>query len=373
VAWGGLLLGFLVSALYIPGLINPAHGPRWALILGIIPWLLKPQAGSPAHWFGAAFLTWSAITIIWSPAVLDGIHQAFILAAWAALFLYGAQAESLRPFYIGAGIGIGLSSILAVMQAMGIEPLPYVFPFPRGLFVNGNYLAEAAALVLVAAVSERLWWLIPALLPALFLPRAKGALLAAGAGLAAWLWNRSRVAAIALVAFSCAAVVAIIVTAPETNDAEGERWLIWGSTFNGITWLGHGLGSFRTVFPAFDLRELPTGTPEYAHNEALQIAFDQGLIGLFLALVFVITLAGRLDTSRLILIALAVEAAFAFPLHMPTTAAIGFLAAGYACRRGALFLGFEPFGRKGVYARQSAFGVKDLSIRAPLPGNHDEG
>src|SRR5580698_8856828 len=106
------VIAFLVSAMYWPGVSGAATSSRWA-VLAIVPWLLREQELTAAHWFGAAFLGWSILTLAWHPAPLDGINAICLLLILTACFLLGNQLSSLRLIIIGAALGITMSSAVA--------------------------------------------------------------------------------------------------------------------------------------------------------------------------------------------------------------------------------------------------------------------
>ncbi len=324
-------LGFLVSSLYWPGIAGAASTPRWAALFIIVPLLLTDRRPAAPHWAMVAFVAIAAASLFWTPAPIDGIGELFVFVMGAALLFLGSQTDDLRPFFIGCVAGLGISSVVCIAQALGWHPMAEraVAPAPFGLFVNGNYLAEAAALVLVAAVAERMWWAIPVLAPSLILPHARGAALAVAVAAVAYFWNKSRAVSVAL----CLSIVLISVWVVQHMDsAASERLTIWQSTMTGLTFWGHGIGSFWSVYPTFDQGAIIDSMPAHPHNEFLHIAFELGVPGVLAALVFCLMMAGPIDTPRLVLVALLVEACLAFPLHLPATAAIGFIAAGHAVR-----------------------------------------
>lgn len=322
-------LGFLASSLYWPGIAGAASTPRWAILFVTVPWMLSPRRVSPAHVAGIAFIVWAAVTLAWSQAPLDGIDAIAILLLLAACFCLGDQSGTMRPVIIGAALGLTVSSIVALLQWLDIHPVrDDAFGGPSGLFVNGNYMAEAAALLIVGAIAERMWWLIPGLMPALLLPHARGAVLATMIAMIVVFRSKSAV----VVALSGALALGAVWTAFHINGQIIERFEMWSVTARNLNLLGHGLGSFWVGFADLDTQTAVTSSPVHPHNEFLHIAFELGAVGLILALAFCVTLAGPIDTPRLILIALAVEACFAFPTHTPTTAFLGAFAAGHAVR-----------------------------------------
>lgn len=318
------VLSFLAAAVYWPGVAGAATSSRWALLALIIPWLLREQRVTVAHACGAAFLLWAAVTLLWASNRYDGINALLILLVLAAIFCLGNQLRELRWVWIGAGVGLGVSAAIINVDWAGLLSF---MPGPSlgGLFVNRNFFAEAAALILIAAVAERIWWLIPLLLPAMLMTESRGAVLALAVALAVhfrrWWWVSAIVGAVAIALFSL-----------KVDNSASERLVIWQSTLHGLTFWGHGIGSFWTAYPQFDLRTVVNDTPEQAHNELLTIAFELGFVGALLASAFVVSLAGPINTARLVLIGIAVESITQFPLHLPTTAFLGMVAAGHAVR-----------------------------------------
>lgn len=355
-------VGLVASAAYWPGVVNAAMAPRWALLAVLLPWLWaslsvlgqpSPSGGRRQHWTGlGSFSSW---------------------AFWQWL-LRTALQPSLRNLWIGAAAGLTVSSGIAIAEFLHYPPLREVYPWPAGLFVNGNYMAEAAALVVVALVVERLWWLIPSVLPALVLPQARGAILA----LAVALMLHFRVYWRVMAPIAALAFIGICAFSFLKGDASSvERWALWRSAAHGLTFWGHGTGSFWTAFHLYDVRINPATMPEAAHNEFLTIAFELGVVGVALMAGFFLSLTGPLDAPRLVVIALLVEASFAFPLHLPATAVLGMVAAGfsvrsryvlrdyYSWRRGTDAPGLGDRGLSAIHATP-AVGAATVSVRPPL-------
>lgn len=368
-----LYLAGLASALYWPGISGAATSPRWA-VLAIIPWLITWQRATIVHWIGALFVAWAGLTMAWNPAPLDGINALFLLLIGAACFCLGDGLFDLRKIWIGAGIGIGLSSVAAIAQFFGYRGIAGLMPI-HGLFVNENYMTEAAALVLVAVISERLWYLVPCVLPALLLGQGRGGILAAAAPFL--IKYRRHPLALAAIATAIIGTVAV-VTLHKDSGSMPERLQIWIGALHGVNFFGHGIGSFWTQYPAFDLRVNPPGNPETAHNEFITIAFELGVPGLILSVAFVWALVmGPLSTARMVLIAFLVEAFFAFPAHLPTTAFLGMVAAGAAVWDCYLVRNFADVRRALGWALRAAavrgVGAKayprrqDHAVRPPIP------
>jgi O-antigen ligase len=114
----------------------------------------------------------------------------------------------------------------------------------------------------------------------------------------------------------------------------GGRISLWLDTLNGITFFGHGIGSFYSAFIA-TATHIDTFhyQPDTAHNDLLQFAFELGIPATFLAVALLLVLwkvAG--ETERIILLAFAIIGLLAFPLYNPATAAVFALVAGYSSR-----------------------------------------
>lgn len=331
-------LGLLTSVAYVPGFVSPAMSPRWAVLsvmaAGLLLWGQEPVPFTRAHLAGLVLILWSTLSVLWSPVPLDSIDALWQTVALPSVcFCLGSQAKSLRPLFMGAAIGLGVSSAFAIGQALGWHPFPEV-QSPSGLFVNRNYMAEPAALVAVFLVSERMWWWLIPVAPAALLPMARGALL----GFAAAMTARSRI----VVATVVALMAVLTLTRAGTLSGMSERFDIWDHTLAGMSWLGSGIGSFWAIH-----RELyPDGLVDHAHNDFLELASDLGPVGLALLGWLAWELRGPLDSARLVLVAFAAEACFAFPLHLPLTVGLGALCAGHAVRDRDVVRSFTHYGRK---------------------------
>lgn len=355
------ILAFLVMLAYWPGISGAAVAPRWAVVAGcLLLVLVGPRLKlTTAHVSALLFAAWCAITLLWTNYPLDGVDALGRLILLAGAYCLGSQIADLRKVMIGAAIGLTVSSVVAIAQVYGIGLIEA--PGPAGLFWNKNYLAEAAALVLIWALASRCWWLIPGLLPAVYLPQARGAWLAIAVTAVLMLWRRSRIAALAGGAL---ALVLIGYAVMSVSLASGtERMAIWSDTASHLSLFGYGIGGFVENFPHIANNfVMATSRPGHAHNEYLQIAFETGLVGVALFSAFIGTLLrGELTPEKLVLIGLLVEAFLAFPFQLPATGFIGAVVAGriaadrdhirdaVAGRGVALFAWF--FGRSRPYRR----------------------
>lgn len=357
---GCFTLGFALTATYCPQIAGAATTPRWA-VMAISTLALPFMPGSKpgitwAHIAGLAFLAYATASLAWSPT-LD-THDALLkLAILAGMFLIGGHVTDLMALWIGAALGLYLSSAMVAAEALGLVSalsiprsigLFYNGGLPAGLFVNGLYLAEAAALVIVGLVASGRWrWAVP-LAPCILLlgqvPR--GPIVAL---LVAWIaWGMARNRHPGLV--GCAALLAAAMAAtawlrPETVSL---RLSMWSDALRATTFFGHGYGSYHAVIPfhsvAYDAAKYVEIAP---HNEAIGVLFELGLPGLFLAVAFcAIVLCAPLVrplsppastqpswlAGRIVLIAFLTEAMFGFGFHLPVTAGLFALTAGHISR-----------------------------------------
>ena len=293
-----------------------------------------------AHLCGAALILWAALTTFWSVAPLDTLNALWQVAILGAIcFLLGSQTPSLRPFFIAAAAGMALSGIVSVAQLSGWIGMPAI-TMPSGLFINRIPMGEAAALVLIWLVAERMWWWALLPLPAYVLSDARGATLALCAGLGVLLWKRPSWLIGGLLAANAAILAHGVLS--HTAATVVERESIWHETASGINIIGSGFGAFGGVAHAL---QLDNTVPQHAHNDALELLWETGLIGFCLVLIFMRQLMGSVTPSRLVLIVFIVEGCFGFPLYLPATLCAAAVAAGHAVRDRAVVRHFARIGR----------------------------
>ena len=331
-----MIFGFLLTVLCVPGIAGAGTTPRWALAAVVLPLLVpsKPTNFTSAHAFGLLFIWYSAISISWSHHY-DGLDALVKLIVMAEAFWLGSKLDSLKPVIIGMGLGIWVNS--AVML-LGLD-VPH-YTDNAGLFINSNVMGEIAGLLLVAGVAYRLWWLVPGILPAFVTANCRGAFVAVAGAFVIWLWGKSRLAASVL---AIAGIVGVAVVMGDSLSV-AQRITMLIDTVPHITVLGHGLGSFYTLFPLYSTSiDSLAMRPEHLHNDWLEYAFETGVFGsVFLSGFLGLCALGRPHACSMFargnnccsatLFVLGVEACFGFPLHMPATAVLGGLIAGHAVR-----------------------------------------
>lgn len=332
------LFGFALMAAYWPW-ANAATSPRWLVLVAalfLLPLLpldrnWQPPALTWLHLLGGAFILWAWASWLWSAAPYDTMGRLTEITIYTGIFILGSWLPNLRAFWIGAALGIGVSSVLVILDVAGL--IEYAQKSrPSGLFVNGLYLAEAAALVLVAnwrnawGKGPGLALVAPSLL-LVWLPR--GPLLALSACGLAWLWKRSRrIAGVAMVLLLVASGVALM----HRPDSASDRLAMWSDALHHLTLFGHGFGTYAHLAPLIgELYDPGIRVETHPHNLFVEIAFELGLPGALLATAFCIValVPGR---CRPVICAFLIEASLGFAFSLPSTGAPFVLACGHACR-----------------------------------------
>jgi hypothetical protein len=323
------ILGFFVATAFWPGLLDAATAPRWAVIAAGVPLVSRLDPGSVRRWPLALFGLWlayAALSLLWAPDRLTAAHELFRLLILAAVFLAAANLDDIGPVLRLFGWGVAASSFLAVPQFLGWSPVGEAVA-PAGLFYNRDFLAELVAPLLVWAVWRRDWWLAVALSPAPLLCQSRVALIAIAAGLGWHVWQSARWRWLVPAVAACVLLVAALTLGK--TDSTLERLAIWQAALSDPRIFGHGMGAFTAAFPVW----------EYAHSDALQAVYELGIgAGLPALLVLVLCRNARRAIGAAS-IAMAVEIAIAFPLHLPASGFLAVLLAGGLARaRPPLFL-----------------------------------
>lgn len=348
VRWSEVLLGafgFALMTAYWPGIAGAATTPRWivASLLGLAWFMLPPMPRSASATVGIVLLAWLGLSLSWSGGTLDGVDTALKLSLALMAFAVGAQLPDLRPLFAGAAIGLAVSSVVALGQAYGWHGIASIDGTPAGLFVNRDRLGAAAALVIVGLMSLKIARasLVLWVLPGLLLANSRGAMLAMLAGLC--FVPAPKFVRAFVIGFAVAAVAAALVI-KGVDLSSSERLWIWRDTISGVTFWGHGLGSFRELYPTYldafaqswAMTTAPT-RPEHPHNEILWMLFEGGAPALLLAGLFCVSLwSASTHAVRSVLVCLFVLCQFAMPLHDPATLILGAVVAGFLAGRGAL-------------------------------------
>jgi O-antigen ligase len=233
-----------------------------------------------------------------SPRDREQVWRWTLLALWVLVYLVKGQASLLNPFLNRPDASLpGALVLLLWLAALVLEPLLRLRGRPRA----GHLAAQAADLLLYVSV--------------LASTGTRGGFIGLMVGIAAlpagWLWiqrkglswarlaNRSLLG-LALVVLGLSALITALGPSFRTRMIESlsnpsqayensrrEIWEpavhIWRDHF----WMGTGVDTFKTVFPAysssrFNLHDGDNVSSRMAHCEPLQVLATEGLLGLLL-------------------------------------------------------------------------------------------
>jgi hypothetical protein len=279
----------------------------------------------------------------------------------AGCFMLGASHDP-RSLYLGAAIGVGVSTLLAIPQAFGWTAIFALSrAHPTGLFVNPDMFGESAALVSVALIATRQWWPLILTLPPVVFTGCRSAQLACFVCAVLWLWQHYRKLSIPALAI---AFIGGLAWHHGWDGSEDLRLAMWKDTWGGLTLFGHGPGSFFALYPKFAVHTDTMFTrPESAHNDFLELVFEFGVgaIPIFTILVWGIV---QSKAERYILVAFAVVALVSFPRAIPTEGLLGMVALGSVLRGRRLALSEWLHRRPTPYLRQCEAGGKVVPMES---------
>jgi hypothetical protein len=314
------IFGFILSTCYIPGWTGYAIPTGWLFLSATLPLILRREMWKIFN----PFFLYVCLSMTWSMVFVQGVYDLWRLAILSGAFLLGQLRVEARSLYIGMGMGLLISTIIAIFQALGWHDFTEIYSRPAGLFVNPNVLGETAALVSIGLFAYGVFWPLLWTVPSIFLSESRTALAALAAVSTVYIWNLYKPATIAIVIF----VAAMMYAKP--LETLSYRWQIWESTIHGFTWLGRGAGSYiltGPVFATFHTEDIPA-REENAHNDFLQLIYQYGLGTVLLLPIFLVALIGPLGPERYLFIAFCIIAFFNFPLAIPTEGFLGAFAMG---------------------------------------------
>lgn len=264
---------------------------------------------------GGAFLLWALLSTAWAISFPDALERDWHLILGAGAFLWGAgmTAGAFAALACCLGVGMAVNALLALLQIagwatwlvgdVGFHPDAIIISLthdPAGLFMNGNYLAEAAvvsAAMVVAAPLTRAAKL--ALLPGCCVCAIAGGSRGAVIGLAiilgvALLRAGYRRAVLIGAMVGGGALVAYLGLHSEFRFSMAPRLALWANTLAGWTWFGYGTGSYLAGYALISNAAVPSPAsifgfiirPQTAHNDLLTILFENGVVGAALFLGF---------------------------------------------------------------------------------------
>lgn len=260
-------------------------GPKWLVLLvlcAVAAAWVKP-ALDRINLALACFLGWAGLSMLWSPDLGPAAVQMFGLLAFAMLFLFGRSG-----FDFGFPAALSLGPVL-VFWLLWDE---------TGYMGNPNFAAEYAVAALPFALALKRPWarrpLAGASLMMATLSESRTGLFALWVVSVGWLWQRDRwlAAILFMVPVNLAAFGVIDIT--DSAQARLELWIDTAAMWLDSPLLGTGAGGFDYTYPKWDAVHLqffpawgfyhPIQTyAGAAHNEALQLLAELGLIGFGLA------------------------------------------------------------------------------------------
>ncbi len=323
---------------FIPGIIGATANTSWAVMWLVSPLLLLKYdiEITIIHILGFLFLSYSALSLLWSP---HGFLELMQMLALASVFVWGCSLKDLRSVTIGLSLGLVISSVIAILQYFKID-LPIVtiaIERPSGLFINPNIYAEVSGMVLILILINKLYWYAPATFIGL-LSTSRAVTLALGFSLAMFVWSKSKLASVLIVISSW--IIALKLSDANYNiDNSGGvanssisantvslnmRLDMWYDMLPGFKIFGNGIGSFIYLFPEYNKHlDTTVSLAEYAHNDLLQLIFELG-IGVIPLILIALLLLRINNEYRNALVFFIIIGFFGFPLHMPAT---GFMVA----------------------------------------------
>jgi hypothetical protein len=336
------LLCLLLPLAMLPGLMSAGTTPRWAVLALLVPPMLYwvDWEKVPHKRLLIATLVFAAFSLLWMEVRYDGYLELWRMTLIFSAFAVGAVCGNLeRPLTLMA-VSLALTLPLVFFQALGYQGIPQTAP-PAGLFLNKNVLAESAAALLVAMTFLRRWHIAIPLLVITLLAQERAAYVGMTAAVILYLWPRRRSLAYALLA--CIGVSVLVMS---STPSALDRFGIWQDTLQGVTWMGQGIGSFFTMFPATATHiDTMLVRPEQAHNEFLHFLFELGIGSAGLWALGYFAIRGKQELERLVFASIVAMSLFAFPFHMPLTAFLAALVAGRLCSSERDDVGFAVDGR----------------------------
>ncbi len=326
-----LYLGLLLPTCFIPGITGALIPTQWAVLSAVLPLgLWHSSYFGPCHWLGLLSLAWAAFSLQWTPSIFDGIYGLWIISIWAlAFWLGGLNFVKLQLLWQGLALGLTVSSVVAIFQALGYRPVEVSNDQLAGLLFNSTVLGASCALVIIACAKYRLWLYIPGLLPALYLSHSRAAWAVLGL---TFLAGRIHI----LVAL-CALVLGNLALVYWLNPSDTQRLLLWGVAIHELSWLGHGIGSFGDFYylntnPNLYVHSEGLFRTEFVHNDYIQLWFELGIGAIPIYAIIAFALCQTTVPAWPIFFAFATFGLFYFPLYSPITAFIGLFSAGSIIR-----------------------------------------
>lgn len=281
---------------------------------------MRPQIASA---FGLLFLAWAGLSLLWSPAPLEG---GVLLALLACGYVVGQWCGDLRRLWTPLLIAASLNLCLAFAQWLawwdGGDFRWY------GVAGGSGRLGCVMAIGFAAALGYRIWWFLPIGILGLAHAGSRNGMLAAGVACLVYLWRDYKATAMCL---ALGSVLAALALRDDAGASFLSRMGVWQDTLNHLTIWGHGFGSFATEYARW-----PTHTGQYqlalhAYNDFLELIFELGIGSVAAWACIIWSFEGHAPPSRLVCITFFILALGFFPLWVvgPVfTMSLGHLAKG---------------------------------------------
>lgn len=323
-------LGAIVSLCYVPGITGAYIATQWPVLAAILPLLLLRREGpfTVFHALGVLFLAYATVHLWFTPTPQTSVFGLWMVIIMGLCLWFGTTLANVRGLYAGLAAGAAVSSAVAVAQFAGWGIVPRSSELPAGIFVNSVQHGTVLAIIAVALVSERMWlWMLP-LLPGIALSGSRGATFVLAIGLFGCCVRRVWVLGAAV------AVVTAFYTLAPLGPSDLQRMQIWTAAWNNLTWLGWGPGVFFTLL--LTAADGKLYYPEYAHNDALQLAFEYGAVAVLPFAIFAFALVCTGAREWPVVLAFVAAGCFSMPMYMPVASFLGFVVVGRVLREHAL-------------------------------------
>lgn len=300
---------------------------RWPAVAGLLP-SYQPRKGvfTAFHAAGLMFVAYAFVRSFYTPAPDASMYGVWLVVIMGLCLWFGTTMEEPpRRLYAGLALGASVSSALAVAQFFGLGWPPTTSNTIAGLYINSVQQGTVLIIIVVALAALRMWWWVPALIPGIALSHSRGALVALAVGLLACRFRRVWV-------FGVVGVAGAFYLLSPLASSDAERMQIWELAWSNLTWIGQGPGIMYTVILPRLGDSGAVYFPEYAHNDALQFAFEYGLAAVVPYAVFAYA-AYRTDLEEWPAVAAFLTAGcYSMPVFMPIAMFLAFAAAGRAVR-----------------------------------------
>ncbi len=378
--------GLVLAGMFWPGLAGAAEPSRWAFAAAAVPALLffcRIEVKT-IHWWLAALLGWAALSLSWTIVFYDGIYVWFETALMVGALIWATECGHPEAFYKGSAVGLGASSIIAIMQWFGSDIVIAQFPgaAPSGLFINQSMMGEAAAPIIMVLIARQEWRWVALVAPALALSQQRSSIIAVGICVLILMRNQSKIWIGLAVALSALAFFGVSykilspwpVLYPWASIPQ--RLDIWQDVLGNLRFFGHGIGSFYAGFPEYATHLMGEKTDRWimvahAHNDALEFLFELGIPGIAIlgGIAFYVWRAALRTPEFYGLTACAITALVGFPLHMPYTGVVFAVMAGFALGNRDSICRTAFLGRQGLHywsQRPDAGGFAESGRVIPL-------